>query len=299
MHSLYRSPVLTLPDSFTLPMPIIAFQGAQGAYSDLACREVFPKMDSLACRTFEDTFLAVAEGQAGLAMIPIDNSIAGRVADIHHLLPQSGLHIVGEHFHRVRHTLLTLPGVTLDQITEIHSHVHAIGQCREYIRNVGAIPVIAVDTAGAAKDLSNSTQKHIGVIASGLAAEIYGLSILEENIEDSDHNTTRFLIMAKEPIHPDFDPKQITVTSFLFTIRSVPAALYKCLGGFATNGVNLTKLESYITNGSFESAQFYADIEGHPDERRVQLAMEELGFFSKKVDVRGVYQASPYRTYKT
>lgn len=298
MSDAYTSPLLSFPKGYPMPKPIIAFQGAPGAYSDLACREVFPHMESLACRTFEDTFAAVVDGQAGLAMIPVDNSIAGRVADIHHLLPQSGLHIIGEHYHRVHHNLLACEGVSLTDIQEVHSHVHAIGQCREYIKQINAIPVIAVDTAGSAKDLAQTKRRDMGVIASKLAAEIYGLSIVAEDVEDVDHNTTRFLIMGQEPIHPDFDPNGITVTSFLFTVRSVPAALYKCLGGFATNGVNLTKLESYITSGSFENAQFYADIEGHPDERRVQLAMEELGFFSRKVDIRGVYQASPYRSQK-
>jgi prephenate dehydratase len=276
------------------PKHLIAFQGAPGAYSDLACRRVHPEMQTLPCETFEDTFAAAREGRADLAMIPIENSVAGRVADIHHLLPGSGLHIVAEHFQRVNHCLLAPKGANLAGLKTVASHIHALSQCRNLIREMGLKPMVRADTAGAAAEIANQGDKTAAAIASSLAAEIYGLATLRENIEDAEHNTTRFIIMAREPI--DVDPAAgPVITSFVFRVRSVPAALYKALGGFATNGVNITKLESYITDGSFAVAQFYADIEGHPDERPVRLALEELSFFSREVRILGVYPAHLHR----
>ncbi len=273
---------------------LIAFQGLPGAYSDLACRTVFPDMETLPCNAFEDVFAAVHDGAARLAMIPIENSVAGRVADIHHLLPKSDLHIIAEHFQRVNHQLLALKGATVDDVATVHSHVHALSQCRNIIRDLGVQPVVHADTAGAAKELAEKRDKSFAAIASTLAAEIYDLQILRTNIEDEEHNTTRFIIMARDPIDPDPEDG-LVVTSFVFRVRNVPAALYKALGGFATNGVNMTKLESYMVRGQFTATQFYADIEGHPDQTSVRLALEELGFFSREVTILGVYPASPHR----
>ena len=272
----------------------IAFQGLPGAYSDLACRAAFPEMQTLPCASFEDAFAAVRNGDARLAMIPIENSLAGRVADIHHLMPESGLHIVGEHFQRVNHCLLGLKGATLAGLKTVSSHVQALSQCRNFIKQHGLKAVVRADTAGSAAELAQQDDKTAAAIASALAAEIYGLQVLATDIEDAEHNTTRMVVMAREPIDPD-PAKGPVVTSFVFRVRSVPAALYKALGGFATNGVNITKLESYILDGNFTVAQFYADIEGHPDQRPVRLALEELSFFSREVRILGVYPASAFR----
>ncbi|HWA44397.1 MAG TPA: prephenate dehydratase [Hypericibacter adhaerens] len=278
----------------TAPEDLIAFQGLPGAYSDLSCRAAYPKMRTLPCASFEDVFAAVREGKAHLAMIPIENSVAGRVADIHHLLPDSGLHIVAEHFQRVNHHLLAPKGATLETIKTVHSHVQALSQCRKLIRELGLKAAVHADTAGAAADIAKKGDITEAAIASSLAGEIYGLVSLKEGIEDAEHNTTRFVIMGREPVDPD--PKAgPVVTSFVFRVRSVPAALYKALGGFATNGVNITKLESYMIDGHFTVAQFYADIDGHPDSRMVRLALEELSFFSREVKILGVYAASPFR----
>ncbi|HXV25744.1 MAG TPA: prephenate dehydratase [Alphaproteobacteria bacterium] len=272
----------------------IAFQGAPGAYGDLACREAYPEMMSLPCPSFEEALAAVRDGQAALGMIAVENSIAGRVADIHHLLPGSGLHIVGEHFQRVNHHLLVAKGASLASLRTVHSHVHALSQCRNVIRELKLKPIVHPDTAGAAADVAERGDPSEAAIASSLAGEIYGLVSLRSDIEDADHNTTRFLVMACQPIDPD-PASGPMITSFLFRVRSVPAALYKALGGFATNGVNITKLESYIVDGAFTVAQFYADIEGHPDQRPVRLALEELSFFSREVRILGVYPAHPFR----
>ncbi len=272
----------------------IAFQGAQGAYSDMACRAAFPAMATLPCASFDDTFAAVRDGQARLAMIPIDNSVAGRVADIHHLLPGSGLHIVGEHFQRVDHMLLGTAGATLETIKQVHSHVHALPQCRRYLRDRGYEPVVHADTAGAAAEVAARKDPTQGALASALAAEIYRLEVLDDDVQDAAHNTTRFVIMAEEPVNPDPAAGPI-ITSFVFRVRSVPAALYKALGGFATNGVNITKLESYILDERFTVAQFYADLDGHTDNKSVQMALEELSFFSREVKILGVYPASDFR----
>ena len=272
----------------------IAFQGEAGANSHIACREAFPDMQDLPCDTFEDVFAAVNEGRARLAMIAIENSLAGRVADVHHLIPGTGLYIVGEHFLPVRHQLLGLKGTKIEDIKSVHSHVHALGQCRRAIRELGLKAVVAADTAGAARQIAEAGDKSQAAIATALAAEIYGLDILRANVEDAEHNTTRFIIMAKEPddAGPDEGP---VITSFIFRVRNVPAALYKALGGFATNGVNMTKLESYQLEGTFNASQFYADIEGHPDSRNVRLALEELEFFTNELRILGIYKAHPYR----
>ncbi|HTC18093.1 MAG TPA: prephenate dehydratase [Stellaceae bacterium] len=272
----------------------IAFQGAPGAYSDLACRHVFPRMKTLACPGFEDVIAAVRRGRAELAMLPIENSVAGRVADIHHLLPDSGLYIIGEHFERVQHQLLALPGASLKTLKTVRSHVHALSQCRALIRKLGLKPVVAADTAGAAAELAESGDKTAAVIASELAGKIYGLKALKKNIEDANHNTTRFLIMARKPRTPP-DDGRLTVTTFVFNVRNVPAALYKALGGFATNGVNMTKLESYMVGGEFTATQFYADVEGHPRARALALALEELDFVTRKLKILGVYPGHPFR----
>jgi prephenate dehydratase len=272
----------------------IAFQGEPGANSHLAARDAYPWMEALACPTFEDALAAVKSGEAKLAMIPIENSVAGRVADIHHLLPHSGLHIVAEHFERVRHQLLTLPGVKLSELKTVHSHIMALGQCRNAIRALKLKPVVEADTAGAARHLRETGDRSAAVIASKLAAEIYGLKVARADIEDAEHNTTRFVVLAAKPVKVCASAGPV-ITSFVFRVRNVPAALYKALGGFATNGVNMTKLESYQLEGSFNATMFYADIEGHPDERAVKLAMEDLHFFSSEVTVLGSYPASPFR----
>lgn len=274
--------------------PRIAYQGEPGANSHIACLEARPTHEPMACRTFEDAFQAVKEGTAALAMIPIDNSVAGRVADIHHLMPQANLSIIAEHFLPVHHQLLMVPGADAAKITSVHSHVHALGQCRKVIRARGLTPVVAVDTAGAARELSELRDPARAAIASRLAAEIYGLAILQEDIEDEAHNTTRFVILSPDRQDASQGSGPV-VTSFVFRVRNVPAALYKAMGGFATNGVNMTKLESYQLEGQFSATQFYADVEGHPDDANVRLALEELAFFSSYVRVLGAYPASPYR----
>ena len=272
----------------------IAFQGEPGANSHLACRDAFPSLEALSCPTFEDALASVKGREARLAMIPIENSVAGRVADIHHLLPDSGLYIVAEHFERIRHQLLTLPGVKPSELKTIHSHIMALGQCRKAIRALKLAPVVEADTAGAARHLRETGDRTRAVIASKLAAEIYGLKIANADIEDAEHNTTRFVVLAAKPDHAKAKDGPV-ITTFVFRVRNVPAALYKALGGFATNSVNMTKLESYQLEGSFNATMFYADIEGHPDERPVKLAMEELAFFTSEVRLLGTYKASPFR----
>jgi prephenate dehydratase len=279
------------------PHNTIAYQGQPGSNSDMACRGVYPDMDTLPCASFEDVFASVREGAARLAMIPIENSIAGRVADIHHLLPDSQLHIIAEHFQPIHYVLLANPGVSIEELEYVFSHHQSLSQCRENLRKLGLKPMIHADNAGAAKDLSEHPVRNHGALSSDLAAEIYGLDILKRDMEDHAHNTTRFIIMANEPIDPDPASGPI-VTSFVFQVRNVPAALYKAMGGFATNGVNMTKLESYMINGEFTATQFYADIEGHPSDTSVRLALEELSFFSRAVKVLGVYPASPERNRK-
>ena len=282
------------PAKKSKPENTIAFQGFLGANSHIACNECFPKMTPLPCAQFEDAFAAVQTGKARLAMIPVDNSIAGRVADIHHILPHAGLHIIGEHFLRVNHNLMAVPGASLKTLKRVESHVHALGQCRDYIRKNKLTPFISADTAGAAKDVAERGDTSVAAIAPKLAAKIYGLKVLASNIEDADHNTTRFLIMSKTPVKTN-PKKGPFVTSFVLRVRSVPAALYKALGGFATNGVNMTKLESYMVGGHFSAAQFYADVEGHPNDHGLKLALEDLRFYSKEVIILGTYSAHPFR----
>jgi prephenate dehydratase len=272
----------------------VAYQGEPGANSHIACLEVYPDCEPVAMATFEEAFAAVAAREVTYAMIPVENSVAGRVADIHHLMPNSNLHIVGEHFLRVRHQLLAVPGARLDTLRTVASHVHALGQCRKAIAALGLKPVVAADTAGAAAELARSNDKTRAAIATSLAGEIYGLEVLKSDIEDEEHNTTRFLILAAEPQEVSAECG-LVITTFLFRVRNVPAALYKALGGFATNGVNMTKLESYQIGGHFFATQFYADIEGHPSERLVRLALEELEFFTSYIRVVGVYRGSEMR----
>jgi prephenate dehydratase len=272
----------------------IAYQGEPGANSHIACREAAPDAEPIACPTFEDCFAALEQGLVDRAMIPIENSVAGRVADIHHLLPTAKAYIVGEHFLPVRHQLMAVQGATLGGLRTVQSHVQALGQCRRTIRRLGIEPVVGADTAGSARQIAELGDPTRGAIASRLAAEIYGLKVLAEDIEDEAHNTTRFVILSSEPVRPA-PGSGPTVTTFVFRVRNVPAALYKALGGFATNGVNMTKLESYQLAGRFFATQFYADVEGHPDETPLALAFEELAFFSAELNVLGVYPASPFR----
>jgi prephenate dehydratase len=272
----------------------IVFQGEPGANSHIACHDAYPQHEAVPCATFEDAFAAVAGGDADLAMIPIENSVAGRVADIHHLMPTSGLHIVAEFFLPIRHQLLAPKGATLASIKTVQSHIHALGQCRNMIRKLGLRTVIGADTAGSARQIAEAGDNSRAAIASRLAAEIYGLNILAEDVEDEAHNTTRFIVLSKRPdwIAHGNGP---TVTTFVFRVRNLPAALYKALGGFATNSVNMTKLESYQLEGNFFATQFYADVEGHPDDLPLKRALEELQFFSREFKILGVYPAHPYR----
>lgn len=276
------------------PSNTIVFQGLPGAYSHLACSKAYPDMQALPAQTFEDMFAAVTEGRARYAMTPIENSVAGRVADIHRLLPESGLFIVREYFLKVSHCLLAPAGATLKSIKIVRSHVHALAQCRAVTRKLGLQAIVHADTAGAAKELADKQDPTEAAIASSLAGKIYGLKSLRSNIEDADHNTTRFVILAKKPVRQKRGSGPL-VTSFVFRVRNVPAALYKAMGGFATNGVNMTKLESYMVGGSFNATQFYADVEGHPDDPGLRLALEELAFFSHEVRLLGTYPADPFR----
>jgi prephenate dehydratase len=272
----------------------VSYQGEPGANSHLACREVFADHEPVACATFEDALAAVKGGEARYAMIPIENSVAGRVADIHHLLPNAELHIVGEHFLRVRHQLMALPGATLHTVKKALSHTQALGQCRNTLRKLGIKAVPEADTAGSARIVAESNDTALAAIATSLAAEIYGLKILMHDIEDEKHNTTRFVILANEADDalPGDGP---IVTTFLFRVRNVPAALYKAMGGFATNGVNMTKLESYQLDGRFVATMFFSDIEGHPDDPPVARALDELRYFCTELKILGAYKASPYR----
>ena len=272
----------------------IAFQGEPGANSHLAAREVYPDHEPLACPTFEDAFAAIGNGEAALGMIPVENSVAGRVADIHHLMPDSGLHIVAEHFMPVRHQLLAPKGATIKDLETVESHVHALGQCRKIIRKLAIKPIVAADTAGSAREIAEAGDRTRAAIATRLAAEIYGLDVLAADIEDEAHNTTRFIVLSRDASWAVNNDGSV-ITTFLFRVRNVPAALYKALGGFATNGVNMTKLESYMIEGNFFATQFYADVEGHPEDRSLVFAFEELAFYSKEMKILGVYPAHPFR----
>ena len=275
----------------------VVFQGEPGANSHLAISETYPRALAVPCATFEDCFAAVRSGRAELAMIPIENSVAGRVADIHHLMPTSKLHIVAEHFMPVHHQLLALKGASLKTLKTVESHVHALGQCRNVIRALGIKAVVAADTAGSAREVSETADITRASIATKLAAKIYGLRVLKSDIEDEKHNTTRFIVLSRTKKWARPKPRQKVVTTFVFQVRNIPAALYKALGGFATNGINMTKLESYMVGGSFSATQFYADVEGHPDDRALELALEELDFVCqpKTLKILGVYPAHPFR----
>ncbi len=275
----------------------IAFQGAIGAYSDLACRTAFPDLETVPCNSFYAAFTAVQNGEADLAMIPVDNTLAGRVADVHNLMPKGGLHIIAEHFQPIHHSLLALPGSKKENLKDVYSHIHALPQCRDFIRQMGLKEHVHSDTAAAAAYVRDTGDKTKCAISSELAAEIYGLEILEHNIQDADHNTTRFLVLTKESDIPPRKNGDDYLTSFVFEVRNIPAALYKALGGFATNGVQMVKLESYVDK-HFNVARFYADVEGHPEDRSLALALEELNFFGKHVVMLGTYKAHPFRKSK-
>ncbi|MEZ5750406.1 MAG: prephenate dehydratase [Paracoccaceae bacterium] len=272
----------------------IAFQGEPGAYSHEACAKYRPGMEALPCRTFEEVIDAVREGRADLAMLPVENSTYGRVADSHRLLPESGLHIVDEGFIRVRIALMSLPGTTLDQVRHVRAHLVLLPQARAFLTRHGIAAHAAADSAGAAAELAQSRQPGEGVLASEMAAQIYGLDVLARDIEDHGHNTTRFLILSPTPdLSRRGDGKMIT--TFVFEVRNIPAALYKAMGGFATNGVNMTKLESYMVGGSFTATQFYSDIEGHPEDPNVKLALDELRYFTSSLKILGTYPADMVR----
>ncbi|SEK23113.1 prephenate dehydratase [Jannaschia helgolandensis] len=273
-------------------MATIAFQGELGAYSHQACHEARPDYTPLPCPTFEDCIEAVREGRADLAMLPVENSTYGRVADIHSLLPHSGLHIVEEAFVRVHINLLAVPGTTLDQVKIAQSHTVLLGQCRDFLSGHGIRPRVGADTAGSAMQVAQTGDPSVAALASEMAGTIYGLDLLARHIEDHDRNTTRFLIMSADPTRPAPGSGPIK-TTFVFRVRNIPAALYKAMGGFATNGVNMTKLESYMVDGSFSATQFYSDIEGHPDDPAVARALEELAYFTSSLDILGVYPADP------
>ena len=272
----------------------IAYQGEPGANSHIICAEAYPDWTPLPCATFEDAFAAVTEGRAQRAMIPIENSIAGRVADIHHLIPLSPLHIVAEHFLPIHFQLMVLPGTTIEALRTVHSHIHALGQCRRIIRRLGLKALVAGDTAGAAREIAEIGDPSRAALAPALAAEVYGLDILERDVEDEAHNTTRFVVFSPEA-EPVAQGTQACVTSFVFRVRNIPAALYKALGGFATNGVNMSKLESYMMDGEFTATQFYAEVDGHPEDPGLARALDELGFFSRELRVIGTYPAHPFR----
>ncbi|HEY7977608.1 MAG TPA: prephenate dehydratase [Rhizomicrobium sp.] len=272
----------------------VAFQGEPGAFGNQAAREALPQAAAIPKPSFEDAVDAVRSGETDLAIIPIENALHGRIADIHHLLPEAGLYIVGEHFLRIHLQLLGVRGASLQSIQTVFSQAPALSQCRKLIKEMKLRAQEWHDTAGSARHVAELKDPSAAAVASSLAGELYGLDILKANIEDEKHNTTRFLIMAREPDDAPYDGTPV-VTSFVFRVKNVPAALYKAMGGFATNGVNMTKLESYQLGGSFNATQFYADIEGHPDDRLVRLALEELRFFTSKLSILGVYPAHSYR----
>jgi len=272
----------------------VAFQGEKGAYSHLACLELFPKAEVKACATFEETFQIAKDNSDYKIIIPIENSLAGRVADIHYLIPKYKLQIHAEHFQKVNHNLLGIKGSKIKNIKTVRSHAQAIDQCQKIIKEYNLKSIISADTAGSAKFVSEKNDKTDSAIASELAAKIYDLEILKKNIEDGLDNVTRFFIMGKQSKHPEFGNKKY-ITSCIFKLKSIPAALYKALGGFATNGVNLTKLESFAVKNTFDQVNFYIDIEGHIENPSLQKALEELGFHTQKLDILGVYEANKYR----
>ena len=274
---------------------VIAFQGQAGAYHQQACLNLYPDAQAMPCETFADVFKAMHDKHADLAIIAVDNTIAGRVADVHRLLPESGLHIIGETFEPIRHALLGIKGARIEDLTDIHSHIHALPQCQKIIAQLGLKQHVRADTAGAAQDVADMNDPTQCAIASTLAAKIYRLDILKEDIQDADHNTTRFLVLSRDQNLPEFERDERYITSFVFDVRNIPAALYKALGGFATNNVNMIKLESYIGE-KFQTARFYADVIGHPEDQALKLALEELGFFTDQITMLGTYKAHPFRT---
>ncbi len=271
-----------------------AFQGEPGSFSHLAVREALPNAEAVPCPTFDDALAALAEKKVDLALIPIENSLHGRITDIHHILPDAKVHFVGEHFLRVRHQVLGIRGATLAGIAAVISQEPALGQCRNIVREMKWRPILWADTAGAARHVAEIKDPTLAAIASSLAGEIHGLTVLKANVEDAPHNVTRFIMMARTPAHAAHNGAP-TITSFIFRVKNVPAALYKALGGFATNGVNMTKLESYQLEGSFSATQFYADIEGHPADAAVKRALDELEFFTSSLKILGTFPAHPFR----
>ena len=274
---------------------IIAFQGEKGAYSHIACEEIYRDADIKNCATFEETFKIAFENENVKAIIPLENSLAGRVADIHYLLPKYKLQVYSEHFQNVEHCLLAKKDAELKDIKYVRSHAQAIGQCQNIIKKNKFKSIISADTAGSAKDLANNKDKSIAAIASELAAKIYDLKILQKNIEDEKGNVTRFLIMGKNVKQPEFEKSKKYITTCIFRLKSEPSALYKSLGGFATNQINLTKLESFSVKNTFDQTNFYLDLEGHIEEKPVQKSLEELGFHTESLDILGVYEASKFR----
>lgn len=274
---------------------IIAYQGVPGAYSHLSCTRVHPEMLARACESFAEAMFMVERGEARLAMIPLENSTAGRVEEIYRLMPKTQLHIIEEHFEPVNHCLLGIPSATIAKLKRVTSHPQALAQCDQNIRNLGLVPVAALDTAGAAAELAANPDPELGAIASALAAKLYGLDILQENFRDKETNTTRFLILARESRMPALEPELTYMTSIMFAVRNIPAALYKALGGFATNGLNMVKLESYMASDTMQVSSFHLDVEAHPYEPAMQLALQELHFFAKEVRVMGTYPAHPFR----
>ncbi len=272
----------------------IAFEGVPGAYSDLACREALPDYETVSCTTVGEAVTAVHEGRADQAMIPVENSVAGRVAVVHYLLPKSGLYIIGEHYQSVEHHLLALPNATLADIKEVRSHVHALPQCSQWLKAHNIDPIVRPDTAGSAEEVAKLGDVRVAAIASKLAGELYGLQSLAADIANVRGNTTRCLILSPTPLRPEISDGPC-ITTLIYRVRNVPAALYKTLGGFATNGINITRLESYLADGGFSVAQFWIDVEGHPDEELMKLAIEELSFYAEEVAVMGVYPASDFR----
>ncbi|MGI1669753.1 MAG: prephenate dehydratase [Neptuniibacter sp.] len=275
---------------------IIAYQGVPGAYSHLSCRKAYPELEARACTTFADAMFMVERGQARLAMIPLENSTAGRVEEIYRLMPKTKLHIVGEHFEPVNHCLLVPKGGSEETIKTVTSHPQALAQCDEHINEMGLEPIASLDTAGAAEEISQSNDPTRAAIASSLAAELYDLSILKDNFQDKTGNTTRFMILARDSHMPKLEQNVRFMTSIMFTVRNIPAALYKALGGFSTNGVNMLKLESYMASDSMTATSFHLDVEGHPEEKAMKYALQELDFFAKEVRIMGTYEWHPFRT---
>ncbi|MGB0468235.1 MAG: prephenate dehydratase [Pontibacterium sp.] len=274
---------------------IIAYQGHPGAYSHLSCKRAYPEMEAFACETFAQAMFMVEEGRAALAMIPLENSTAGRVEEIYRLMPKTALHIIGEHFEPVNHCLLALPGTRIEDLKTVSSHPQALAQCYDHIKTLNLTPIASLDTAGSASALAETGKNQFSAIASSLAAELYDLEILRENFQDKQGNTTRFIILSQEKKTPVVNATTAYMTTIMFTVRNIPAALYKALGGFATNGVNIVKLESYMASDTMKVSSFHLDVEGHPDDKGMQYALQELDFFAKDVRMMGTYKAHPFR----